>query len=95
MTTKPLCSRRGRLITSPRIDPPFLILQGDQDLLVPLDQSKELRRRLQAAGVSAQLVIVTNAGHMLRPKPPDAQIYPSNEQIVKMVADFFDLHLNH
>ena len=77
-------------------DPPFLIIQGDQDALVPPSQSQELLQKLQAAGVPAKLVIVKNAEHMLKPTPsPGAQINPSNQQINKMVADFFDQHLNH
>jgi dipeptidyl aminopeptidase/acylaminoacyl peptidase len=74
-------------------DPPFLIIQGDKDKLVPPSQSQELLQKLQAAGVSARLVMVANAKHMLKPTPP-AQINPSNQQINKMVADFFDQHLN-
>jgi acetyl esterase/lipase len=75
-------------------DPPFLIIQGDQDTLVPPGQSQELLEKLQAASVSARLVMVANAEHMLKPTPPGAQINPSNQQINKMVADFFDQHLN-
>ena len=76
-------------------DPPFLIIQGDQDTLVPPSQSQELLHKLQSAGVNAKLVMVSNAGHMLRPTPQGSQINPSNQQIVKMVANFFDQHLNH
>jgi acetyl esterase/lipase len=75
-------------------DPPFLIIQGDKDNLVPPSQSQELLQKLQAAGVSARLVMVANAEHMLRPTSLSAQIDPSNQQINKMVADFFDQHLN-
>ncbi len=75
-------------------DPPFLIIQGDKDTLVPPSQSQEFLQKLQATGVSARLVIVANAKHMLKPTPPGAQINPSNQQINKMVADFFDQHLN-
>jgi len=37
-------------------DPPFLILQGDQDKVVPPEQARRLYERLQQAGVAAQLV---------------------------------------
>jgi acetyl esterase/lipase len=43
--------------------PPFLIVQGDKDPLVPWEQSKELADKLKEAGVSAELVIVEGAGH--------------------------------
>jgi len=76
-------------------DPPFLIIQGDKDTLVPPSQSQEFFQKLQAAGVMAQLVMVANAAHMLKPTPQGAQTNPSNQQITRMVADFFDQRLNH
>jgi acetyl esterase/lipase len=45
--------------------PPFLIVQGSADTLVPPAQSVELRDRLVAAGDSATLILVANAGHEL------------------------------
>lgn len=47
--------------------PPFLIIQGAADTLVPPHQSVELQARLAAAGSSATLVPVANAEHELRP----------------------------
>jgi dipeptidyl aminopeptidase/acylaminoacyl peptidase len=44
-------------------DPPFLILHGDQDQGVPLDQSERLNAKLQAAGVPSELHVVKQAGH--------------------------------
>ncbi len=43
--------------------PPFLIIHGDKDTLVPIAQSHELAQKLQEAGVSARLEIVHGAGH--------------------------------
>jgi len=37
--------------------PPFLIIHGDADPVVPLDQSKKLLAALQAAGVKAELIV--------------------------------------
>jgi acetyl esterase/lipase len=45
--------------------PPFLIVQGAGDTVVPPGQSQELFKRLKALGDSAQLVTVENAGHGL------------------------------
>jgi acetyl esterase/lipase len=70
-------------------DAPFLIMQGDQDQLVPLSQSQELYDRLRAAGVSAQLVIVRNAGHGFVPAG-SAKIDPPLTQLMRTAADFFD-----
>ncbi len=44
-------------------DPPFLIMHGDRDPLVPLRQSERLQEALQAAGVKVQLVVLPGAGH--------------------------------
>ncbi len=45
--------------------PPFLIIHGLSDTLVPPRQSTELRTLLRAAGDAATLVEVANAGHGL------------------------------
>lgn len=44
-------------------DPPFLILHGDKDPLVPHCQSELLYRKLQKAGVKSKLVIVPGGKH--------------------------------
>ena len=56
-------------------DPPFLILHGDRDEMVPLEQSQILYDKLKAAGVPVELVVVKNAGHGFR--PVDGDIQPS------------------
>lgn len=73
-------------------DPPFLILQGNADQVVPLSQSQGFYDKLTAAGVSAELVIVQNAGHAF--KPMTAQpINPTREEITQRVVAFFNKHL--
>lgn len=44
-------------------DPPFLIMHGDQDPGVPLQQSRKLHAKLVLAGVSSRLHVVEGAGH--------------------------------
>jgi arylsulfatase len=44
-------------------DAPFLILHGDRDPQVPLEQSQRLDAALRAAGVRSELVVLTGAGH--------------------------------
>lgn len=44
-------------------DPPFLILHGDKDALVPVDQSIQFDKALDAAGVNSTLLVVKGAGH--------------------------------
>ncbi len=44
-------------------DPPFLIVHGDQDPLVPPQQSQILQEALEKANVPAELIIVPGGGH--------------------------------
>lgn len=70
--------------------PPFLVIQGADDNVVPPSQSEELVRRLRAAGDSAELLMVRDAGHGLvatdhqRPVPSVAQV--SGETVQFLVA---------
>jgi acetyl esterase/lipase len=47
-------------------DPPFLIVQGTADKVVPVSQSKDLAARLRAVGVPTKLVLVRRGGHGLQ-----------------------------
>jgi acetyl esterase/lipase len=60
-------------------DPPFLIMHGDRDGLVPLAQSEMLRDALQKAGVQATLEVIPGAGHGF-----------GGAKIMQAVQDFFD-----
>jgi acetyl esterase/lipase len=44
-------------------DPPFLIMHGDRDNTVPLQQSLAFAKSLQEAGVAVRLVVLKGAGH--------------------------------
>lgn len=44
-------------------DPPTFIIHGDQDRLVPLQQSELIIERLNKAGVDTKLVVKKGAGH--------------------------------
>ena len=44
-------------------DPPFLIMHGSADRLVPLAQSQALHNGLRAAGVGSRLIVVPDGGH--------------------------------
>jgi acetyl esterase/lipase len=71
--------------------PPFFILHGEKDPLVPPAQSQELYDRLKAVGVPVNLVMVENAGHTLN--PTGGAISPDREEIDGMIVDFFDQNL--
>jgi len=68
--------------------PPFLILHGDGDSLVPLEQSRTLYERLTEHGARAELVVVQGGGHGFTPADsPDMN--PTREQVTQMMAAFF------
>ena len=72
-------------------DPPFLILHGEKDNVVPLGQSQALYQRLASAGVPVALIIVKNGGHGLM--PVGGLITPARAEITKIIANFFDRYL--
>lgn len=63
-------------------DPPFLIMHGNRDNLVPYQQSELLRDALRKAGVEVTLRIVEGAGHGF-----------AGPEIDRQVAEFFERHL--
>ncbi len=64
---------------------PFLIMHGDQDNTVPLDQSEVLAKALKKAGVEVDLVIVKGNGH----GGPGFNTVENR----KLIEDFFAKHL--
>lgn len=69
--------------------PPFLILQGTEDPLDRTHQSQAFLQALRSAGVSADLVSVSGAGHGLN----FADERPSAGQLTADVVDFFSSSL--
>ena len=72
--------------------PPFLIVQGADDRVVPPDQSQELAFRLAAAGNSPTLVMVQHAQHGLLPMA-GGPVTPSVAGVAAQTAAFFVQHL--
>lgn len=71
--------------------PPFLIIHGDKDSLVPPVQSQRLYDRLQATGNPVKLIIVKNAEHGLA--PAGGAPSPSLAELAQIVIAFFDQYL--
>ncbi len=46
--------------------PPFLLIHGTADPLVPFQQSEEMCRRMRAVGASCEIYAVAGAGHGIR-----------------------------
>jgi acetyl esterase/lipase len=71
----------ARLVTSTA--PPFLLIHGDADHVVPLQQSELMLEALKQANVPAELVVKKGGGH------PWLTIHEE----VKLIADWFDKQL--
>lgn len=58
-------------------DPPFLIVHGEGDRVVPVEQSQRLYEELRKAGVNATLKILPNVGHqgVLMEAVKDAEVF--------------------
>jgi len=68
--------------------PPFLIIHGDADPTVPVEQAYLLNAALAKAGSPAELLILQNAGHGL--EPMSGQITPSIETTFQKAYEFLD-----
>src|SRR4051794_24768080 len=64
-------------------DPPTLIIHGDEDKLVPLQQSELIVEKFEKTGIDAKLVIKKGAGHGRA----------GLEKDLSQFADWFDGHL--
>jgi acetyl esterase/lipase len=64
-------------------DPPTLIIHGDQDRLVPLQQSERVIEELKKAGVETKLIVKKGGGHGWLTIGQDAPVF----------VDWFDQHL--
>ncbi len=63
--------------------PPFLILHGQHDKVIPVEHSEGFFRALEAARIESQLIVVPDKGHWFR---------LNNEQFAE-VSRFFQVHL--
>ncbi|EMI15771.1 lipase/esterase [Rhodopirellula maiorica SM1] len=64
-------------------DPPFLIIHGTDDRVVPFNQSERLHEALSKVGVETMLVPVQGGGHGRFDSP----------EVAKRLQQFFDKHL--
>jgi acetyl esterase/lipase len=78
----------GRLISpvnhASADDPPTLLIHGDQDTIVPIQQSREMIGRLQAAQVPCHLTV----------RPGKDHGWPDYSPEIREFADWFDRHLD-
>jgi acetyl esterase/lipase len=64
-------------------DPPTLIIHGDKDFLVPIQQAETMVAKLKEVGVTAELVVRPGAGHGWKDLQKDLTLF----------ADWYDKHL--
>jgi len=64
-------------------DPPTLIIHGDADKLVPIQQAELIVDKLKAVGIPAEIVV----------KPGAAHGWPNLPEDMKIIADWFDKYL--
>lgn len=70
-----------------RTSPPFLLLHGAEDKLVPPRDAIDMAKKLRAAGVSAKAVIVEGKGH------GSADWIEKWDKSIEQAVVFFDEHL--
>ncbi len=63
--------------------PPFLLIHGDADPLVPLDQSEMLKKALEDCGRHCELIVKKGGAHP----------WPTIREEVVVIADWFDKQL--
>jgi acetyl esterase/lipase len=66
--------------------PPFLIVHGEVDDVVPLSQSQLLDEHLREAGVDSELIVVPGVDHGY------GQLLPA--EVIERITSFFRKHLN-
>lgn len=77
----------GSPVTYIRQDaPPFLIIHGEMDDVIPVEQAHLFHNALINVGVQSQLVIVQNAGHGF--EPVNGPVKPTMEQTFGIILSF-------
>ena len=86
---KPELYRRASPITyvSPNA-PPLLLIHGDRDNVVPIEQSERMLRAYREAGRNAKMIRVEGAGHGFQPSSEMPNSF-SSQEIDSVTVDFF------
>jgi dipeptidyl aminopeptidase/acylaminoacyl peptidase len=80
--TPPGSSGRHPIARLPRV-PPTLIIHGDADKLVPVQQAEIFVAKAREVGATVRLVVKAGAAHG----------WPDLVKDLALLADWFDLHL--
>jgi dipeptidyl aminopeptidase/acylaminoacyl peptidase len=80
--------REGSPVTHVSGDaPPFLIVHGDRDAVVPIRQAQRLYEALSQAGCNVKFVPLAGEGHHF------LMLIPALDSVSRMVLAFLDRHL--
>lgn len=80
-------SRQASAVTHiTKDDPPFLVLHGTKDSLVPVEQSELLADALKKGNIPVELHVIKGAPHSFHLQPKQKDLRP-------LVIGFFDRHL--
>jgi acetyl esterase/lipase len=74
-------------------DPPFLLIAGDADEVVPKAHSERMLAALQKAGVPAELITMKNANHVLLPAKAGTPTEPSMPEMYQRIIKFLEMNL--
>lgn len=72
-------------------DPPFLIVHGDQDKVVPISQSQLLEKELKSQGVAVEFVKVSGMKHSYKGQNEE----PFDPKLIDMALVFFEKYLGN
>jgi acetyl esterase/lipase len=84
----PLVARLSPTTYITNDDPPFLIIATDSEGGGWIRQAQEMDAALRAVSIPSQVVLVKNADHCFETARSGTQ--PSEEEIARMMGDFFD-----
>jgi acetyl esterase/lipase len=73
-------------------DPPFLLIHGEKDETVPINQSDILYRQLLETGLDVEFIRVKNAGHTYE-AVGENPISPSADEIKDAIMEFWEKYL--
>ena len=73
-----------------RVTQPWLVLHGEDDMTVSLNDPEEL----VSANPDARLVVIEKAGHTFEAKHPLESVPPQLDEAVALTADHFRVHWN-
>jgi acetyl esterase/lipase len=74
-------------------DPPFLVVHGDQDEIVPYAQAGEMVAALKKASVPVEFITVKGGGHSMKAAPGNPPAQPDIRALREAVLDFLNRNL--